>query len=496
MTDAFLTASVLAAVAARPAFPERRVEGKETTTRIIGIANQRRVWCLIKFGMKTTELDDGLKGRRPVFTATTITVLQWLSASLQQESKGLSLRRSDALGRPGPAGGMDDLHNKIGISVEGVDLEKVSGSDSQTTHDPAAPVFIIGMRGAGESHVTRLAGQTLDWKVVDADSVLAQKSKNCIISLGGGIVESPEARDVLKDYVKDRGPVVNVLRREDTVVAYLEQDVTRPAYGESVRDVFRPLFAWVANVDVEIDWSAKLQEALKTTKGASQIIASWQDWSGNMCWDGADVRENQDYRQGQGLPHRYSLDETEVIDKKIKAILKLPDFGGASVTIPLKLDIVPSSYEVSPDTKLIGAVNTIIVRTAEDGTQRLSRCTKSLVIGGGGTSRAAIFALHNLDATTIYLYNWTRLTAEKLAKHFPSDYNIVPQRTGNVTPTSLVSKSGCIIVDMAYRPAPTPLIRLARSVSRPEWRATEGNGGLLEQGYRSVQSMDNYEGTP
>ncbi|KIJ29444.1 hypothetical protein M422DRAFT_188381, partial [Sphaerobolus stellatus SS14] len=46
------------------------------------------------------------------------------------------------------------------------------------------------------------------------------------------------------------------------------------------------------------------------------------------------------------------------------------------------------------------------------------------------------------------------------------------------------SKSGGIIVDMAYRPAPAPLIRLVQSVSCREWRAIEGNGGLLEQGYR------------
>ncbi|KIJ23595.1 hypothetical protein M422DRAFT_145501, partial [Sphaerobolus stellatus SS14] len=44
-------------------------------------------------------------------------------------------------------------------------------------------------------------------------------------------------------------------------------------------------------IDVEISWSAKLQEAVKATKGASQIIASWHDWSGNMRWDRADVRE-------------------------------------------------------------------------------------------------------------------------------------------------------------------------------------------------------------
>ncbi|KIJ23596.1 hypothetical protein M422DRAFT_275787 [Sphaerobolus stellatus SS14] len=126
-------------------------------------------------------------------------------------------------------GWWDDLHNKIGISVEGVDLVKASGSSSQTTHDPAASVFLISMRGAGKSHIARLAGETLDWEVVDANSVFAQKvgnikefvkekgwegfrvaeaqvlrelivekSKNCIVSSGGGIVESPEARDLSK----------------------------------------------------------------------------------------------------------------------------------------------------------------------------------------------------------------------------------------------------------------------------------------------------------
>jgi pentafunctional AROM polypeptide len=47
MTDAFLTASVLAAVATRPAIEARRagVEGGDRTTRITGIANQRVKEC-------------------------------------------------------------------------------------------------------------------------------------------------------------------------------------------------------------------------------------------------------------------------------------------------------------------------------------------------------------------------------------------------------------------------------------------------------------------
>jgi pentafunctional AROM polypeptide len=47
MTDAFLTASVLAAVATQPALPERRLGdgSRPTTTRIVGIANQRVKEC-------------------------------------------------------------------------------------------------------------------------------------------------------------------------------------------------------------------------------------------------------------------------------------------------------------------------------------------------------------------------------------------------------------------------------------------------------------------
>ncbi|KIJ27900.1 hypothetical protein M422DRAFT_270838 [Sphaerobolus stellatus SS14] len=321
-------------------------------------------------------------------------------------------------------------------------------------------------------------------------------------------------------------------------------------------------------IDVEISWSAKLQETVKATKGASQIIAPWHDWSGNMRWDGANVQEEYSRAAELGdivkiigkantvadnftlqqfasamtskppiainmgrarqmsrilntiltpvthpslstkaAPGQLSVAEIQLIDEKIKEILNSPDFGGASVTIPLKLDIVPLLDGVSPAAKLIGAFNTIVVRTAEDGTrtlhgdntdwmgiaacikERLLRCTKSLVIGGGGTSRAAIYALHSLGATTIYLYNRTRSTAEKLAKHFPSDYNIIfvdsletfPSGAPSaivvpataislepatdkmhITPALLGSKSRGIIVDMAYRLAPTPLIRLAR----------------------------------
>ncbi|KAF7335609.1 Pentafunctional AROM polypeptide [Mycena venus] len=68
-----------------------------------------------------------------------------------------------------------------------------------------------------------------------------------------------------------------------------------------------------------------------------------------------------------GLPRFYQLQETTEVGQEIKATITAPDFGGASVTIFFKLDIIPLPDKLSPAAEAIGAVNTIIpVRT--DGT--------------------------------------------------------------------------------------------------------------------------------
>ncbi|ETW01505.1 3-phosphoshikimate 1-carboxyvinyltransferase, variant [Aphanomyces invadans] len=59
------------------------------------------------------------------------------------------------------------------------------------------------------------------------------------------------------------------------------------------------------------------------------------------------------------LPHVYSLhDATDIAT--FEALLHSPEFGGASVTIPLKVDIIPYLSRLSPAATAIGAVNTII----------------------------------------------------------------------------------------------------------------------------------------
>jgi pentafunctional AROM polypeptide len=110
---------------------------------------------------------------------------------------------------------------------------------------------------------------------------------------------------------------------------------------------------------------------------------------------------------------------------------------------------MPLLDEISAHAKLIGAVNTIIPITKGGETRLLGENTDwlglrdlilrslsaeneraldstSLVLGAGGTSRAAVYALHQAGFKTIYLYNRTRPNADKLIESFPAEYNIIP----------------------------------------------------------------------
>ena len=150
-----------------------------------------------------------------------------------------------------------------------------------------------------------------------------------------------------------------------------------------------------------------------------------------------------------GLPHTYSLFETSKA-ADLDQILQSASFGGASVTIPLKLDIVPRLDSISDDAKLIGAVNTIIAdpstpSSKNQGGQHLtgrntdwqgmtrvllnagaqpSAQQSGIVIGGGGTARAAIYALHAMGYTPIYVLGRSKPKIQQLASSFPEDYNV------------------------------------------------------------------------
>lgn len=234
-----------------------------------------------------------------------------------------------------------------------------------------------------------------------------------------------------------------------------------------------------------------------------------------------------------GLPHHYSLHETATVDADVAALLRAPDFGGASVTIPHKVSILPLLDTLSPEAQVIGAVNTIIPERSDankvvlhgdntdwraiyDMAERhrpATRAPVALVIGAGGSARAALYAMHRLGATTILLYNRTHAKAVELAAAVPAAWcvqpipaltdarsyapdvivsnvpasgtSLTPGTADIVLPADLLSPSGGVAIDMAYRPEKTPLLALVEQSST--WHGVRGLDILLEQAFHQFR---------
>ena len=243
--------------------------------------------------------------------------------------------------------------------------------------------------------------------------------------------------------------------------------------------------------------------------------------------------------QQTGLPHQYERLETDDV-ADVQEVIRSAAFGGASVTIPLKLDIIPLLDDITDAAKHIGAVNTIIPTHSEDGkSPRLigdntdwlgmtyalisaSYITVSslpgsgLVIGAGGTARAAIFALHSLGHSPIYIISRTPSKTAPMISSFPPEFNIVAlnsvaeaeavtdvpsvaigtipadkpiaQNMREVLATLLrhpnaKTDSQRTLLEMAYKPSQTALMRMAMDAG---WVAIPGLEVLSAQGWYQV----------
>lgn len=277
MTDAFLTASVLAAVATS--------NGTTATTRIIGIANQRVKECnriaamkdqLAKFGVVCREHDDGLEidGRNYELETPQSGIDCYDDHRVAMSFGVLSLVAPDAViilekdctAKTWP-GFWDILSQLFGASLEGHEPER------HALHNIAKKVtksmFIIGMRGAGKTTMGGWASKILGWPLLDLDTaleeqvglpipdivrergwdffraeelkllhrVMKEKATGHILACGGGIVEIPEARELLKGWQKD-GEVLLVTRDIEKVMEFLNIDKTRPAYVDPMMSVW------------------------------------------------------------------------------------------------------------------------------------------------------------------------------------------------------------------------------------------------------------------
>ena len=207
--------------------------------------------------------------------------------------------------------------------------------------------------------------------------------------------------------------------------------------------------------------------------------------------------------------------QTATVEDLVALIRQIP-VQGVSITMPHKQTILPHLEHMDPLSKKIGAANTIL--RAQDGKlygfntdvagivvpleKRLPlKGAKVLVLGAGGSARAAVFGLRDKGAD-VFLLNRTPETAAKLAKQSGAKAikrEAVPKTSFdvilNATPVGMAGQNGASILtaadlktkyvfDLVYNPIDTPLIRLARQQGIPVITGVEM---FVQQGARQFE---------
>ncbi len=206
----------------------------------------------------------------------------------------------------------------------------------------------------------------------------------------------------------------------------------------------------------------------------------------------------------------------EAIEAFLKAFPRSGYIGG-NVTVPHKEIAFAAVAGRDSVAEALGAVNTLwhaggklfgantdvhgfLAQLDESAPRWLERTKIALVLGAGGSARAAIYGLRERAVEHILVANRTRTRAEQLAARFgkriaPIAIRDIPSRLAGVdlliNTTTLgmrgqppleidlaALKQGAIVYDLVYAPLETPLLARARARGHS---TVDGLGMLLHQ---------------
>ena len=235
------------------------------------------------------------------------------------------------------------------------------------------------------------------------------------------------------------------------------------------------------------------------------------------------------------LPIRYEAWPTppEALRAEVRR-LRGEEFLGANVTVPHKEAVMNLLDTIDPWAELIGAVNTIVnhdgrltgSNTDADGFIRAlgehagtdPQGQRVLLLGAGGSARAAAFALAKGGATAIAITNRTLRRAESLARDVRKlsvNVTVVPLGGGplqsavaradlivNCTSMGMLHGEaegrtpidgrlippGTLVYDLVYNPPETPLLREAQGAG------ARTLGGLPMLVYQGATSFERWTG--
>jgi shikimate dehydrogenase len=238
---------------------------------------------------------------------------------------------------------------------------------------------------------------------------------------------------------------------------------------------------------------------------------------------------HEDAFAAAGMTGHYHLMDADTPRKRslpdLLAAVRQSGFGGVNVTFPFKEAVIPLLDEVSAEAREIGAVNTVVFdaagRTSGHNTDRsgfraaflesfgaeAARGKPVLLLGAGGAGRAVAFALKDLGAAPIRIFDRDGERARSLCADLgcgevldaPEPAAAASAGIVNATPIGMtghdglpmtpdVVRAGQFVADVIYTPLETDFLKAAKA----RGARTMGGGGMCV--HQAVDAFQHFTG--